>query len=123
MENTVEFLPLINEITSLLFQVLTVVLMVVLSWATVKFGGKFGVDKESIMFSTVDKLIQRAMIVAEARLKEEFEEKDWTKIEFKNAMIAEAATIVSNQAPVYLSKLKLDEDKLTDLIESRIIKK
>lgn len=123
MENTVEFLPLINEMTSMLFQILSVVLMVVLSWATVKFGGKFGVDKESVMFSTVENLIQKAMVVAEARLKESLSDDQWHKVEFKNAMIAEAARMVSSQAPVYLAKLKIDEDKLFDLIESKIIKK
>ncbi len=115
----VELLPILEPGLELVFMVLGIILTALASWAIKKFADKLGVEETEKMYKYIVALIDQGLNLAKKKSIEELRDSNIT-IKIDNPKIAFVAEYVVKNAPKYLARLEIDEDKLVDLIESKL---
>lgn len=116
----IDLLPILEPIVGIVFTVLSIVLVALASWAVKKFSDKLGAEETEKLIAYIEDMIGKGVVVAKKKTLEELRESSFADANIKEAQLAFVAQYVVNQAPVYMTKLKLDEDKLKHLIESKL---
>lgn len=116
----IDLMPILEPAVQMLFVVLGIVLTALASWAIKKFSDKLEAEETEMLLSYVESMIDKGMVIAKKKTLEDLRKSSWSDASIKEGQLAFVVQYVVNQAPVYMTKLKLDEDKLTALIESKL---
>jgi len=116
----VDLLPIIEPTLEIVFMLLGILLAALAGWAVKKFSDKLGAEETEKLLAYVENMIDKGVVVARKKSLQELQERGFTDAKIKEAQIAFVVQYVVNQAPIYMSKLNLDEDKIKQLIESKI---
>lgn len=116
----IDLMPVLEPIVGLIFTLLGIVLLALATWAVKKFSDKLGAEETEKLLAYIETMIDKGVIVAKKRSLQELRDSSWADANIKEAQLAFVVQYVVDQAPVYMSKLKLDEDKLQSLIESKL---
>lgn len=116
----VDLMPIIIPGLEIVFMLLGIVLTAVASWAVKKYADKLGIQETEAMLLHIDTLISSGLALAKKKSLEELKESHLSKINIDNPKIAFVVGYVVKQAPEYMAKLNIDEDRLVDLIESKL---
>ena len=115
----IDLMPLLGPLGEYLIMALGAVLTALLGWTAKKVADKAGVEEDSAMMAAVDDLIAKGIASARKRATQELRDAN-ISVEVKDPRIAYVVEFVVEQAPTYVKKLKLDEQKLVKLIESKL---
>lgn len=115
----VDLMPVIMPGLEILFMVLGIILTTLVSWAVKKYADKLGVEETEKMLGHINTMIDSGLALAKKKSLEELKKSSVT-FYVENPKIGFVVQYVVKQAPEYMAKLKLDEDRLVALIESKL---
>lgn len=109
----IDYAPLVEYVTGILFAVL----IAVGAWAAKKIGDKFGLEADSQLRYLVNEAIFNAISFAEQRLAESG--RKYTR-ETEREFVANIVNYVINAIPETLAHFGIDEQRLVEMVESRL---
>ncbi len=116
----IDLMPIIVPGLEIVFMVLGIVLTALASWAVKKYADKLGIDETETMLGHIDTMIDRGLALMKKKTIDELKGSSMSVTTIDNPRIAFVVGYVVNQAPEYMAKLKINEDRLIALIESKL---
>ena len=116
----IDLMPIIAPGLEIAFMVLGIVLTALASWAVKKYADKLGIEQTETMLLNINQMIENGLRLAKKKSLSELKESSMSVTTIDNPKVAFVVGYVVNQAPEYIEKLNLTEDRLADLIESKL---
>lgn len=101
-------------------EVLAGIVLALAGWAVKRFATKMGLESDEKIRTYLMQAITAAVTYGKNKAVEELNDADWTKLEVKDVLLAQAASYVITRVPGAVKKFKLNEQDIKDLVLARL---